>query len=47
VVKILRGIKPWRPGPFVPKSRWVVELPAGTAQQTGTQVGDVIEVSSQ
>jgi uncharacterized membrane protein (UPF0127 family) len=44
VVKILHGIKPWRLGPFVPKSRWVVELPAGTAQRTGTQVGDVIEV---
>jgi uncharacterized protein len=47
VVKILHGIKPWRLGPFVPKSRWVVELPAGTAQRTGTQVGDVIVVSSQ
>ena len=46
VVKILHGIKPWRLGPFVPKSRWVVELPAGTAQRTGTQVGDVIVVSS-
>ena len=47
VVKILHGIKPWRAGPLVPKSRWVVELPAGTAQRTGTEVGDVIVVSSQ
>lgn len=48
IVKILHGIKPWRPGhlvgPLVPKSRWVIELPAGTARATGTQVGDVIEL---
>lgn len=42
VVKILHGIKPWRLGPIVPKSKWVVELPAGTAGRTGTQVGDTI-----
>jgi uncharacterized membrane protein (UPF0127 family) len=47
VVKILHGIKPWRPGPLVPKSKWVVELPAGTVRQTGTQVGDEIVVSRQ
>lgn len=44
VVKILHGIKPWRPGPLVPKGRWVIELPAGTARTTGTEVGDVIEL---
>ncbi|MBI2761112.1 MAG: DUF192 domain-containing protein [Chloroflexi bacterium] len=44
IVKILHGIKPWRVGPLVPRSRWVIELPAGTAQATGTQVGDVIDV---
>lgn len=42
VVKILHGIKPWRAGPIVPKSKWVVELPAGTVERTGTQVGDLI-----
>jgi uncharacterized membrane protein (UPF0127 family) len=44
IVKILHEIKPWRPGPIVLKSKWVVELPAGTAQATGMQVGDVIEL---
>ena len=45
VVKILHEIKPWRLGPIVLKGKWVVELPAGTAQRTGTQVGDVIVLS--
>jgi len=43
VVKIL-SIKPWRLGPFVPQSRWVIELPAGTALRTATQVGDVVAI---
>ncbi|MGD9891549.1 MAG: DUF192 domain-containing protein [Dehalococcoidia bacterium] len=47
IVNVLHGIKPWRPGPLVPKSRWVIELPAGTAQATGIQVGDVIELVEQ
>jgi uncharacterized membrane protein (UPF0127 family) len=42
VVKVLHGIKPWRLGPIVPSSKWVVELPAGTARSTSTGVGDVI-----
>ncbi len=44
IVKILHGIKPWRLGPIVLRSKWVIELPAGTAQVTGMQVGDVIEL---
>ncbi len=44
VVKILHSIRPWRLGPFVPKSSWVIELPAGTALRTMTQVGDVVAV---
>lgn len=44
VVKILDGIKPWRPGPIVPRSKWVVELPAGAVARSGTQVGDMIEL---
>jgi uncharacterized membrane protein (UPF0127 family) len=42
VLRILEGIKPWRLGPMVRKCRMVVELPAGTAQRTGTQVGDTL-----
>lgn len=44
IVKILHEIKPWRSGPIVLRSKWVVELPAGAARTTGTQVGDVIEL---
>lgn len=44
VLRILHGIRPWRLGPLVPRSRWVIELPAGVARATGTQVGDLIEL---
>jgi uncharacterized membrane protein (UPF0127 family) len=42
VVRVLHGIKPWRLGPIVPSSKWVVELPEGAARRTKTDVGDVI-----
>jgi uncharacterized membrane protein (UPF0127 family) len=42
VLRVLAGIKPWRLGPIVPRGKWVVELPHGTAARSGTQVGDVI-----
>ena len=44
VVRILQEIKPWRLGPIVWKSAWVIELPGETARATGTQVGDLIEL---
>jgi uncharacterized membrane protein (UPF0127 family) len=44
VLRILHGIKPWRVGPIVRKSRMVIELPAGTAARTGTAEGDVVVV---
>jgi uncharacterized membrane protein (UPF0127 family) len=33
---------PWRLGRIVRRSHYVVELPAGTAARTGTEVGDEI-----
>ena len=42
VLRLLVGIKPWRVGPMVRKSRIIVELPAGAIARTGTQTGDVI-----
>jgi uncharacterized protein len=42
ILRVVHGIKPWRLGPMVRKSRLVVELPAGTAARTGTTAGDVI-----
>ena len=40
VVRILHDIQPWRLGPLVWRGRYVVELPSGTANKTGTQPGD-------
>ena len=43
VVKIAANLKPWRlAGSFRAKS--VLELPAGTAARSGTQVGDQLEL---
>lgn len=44
VVRILHAIKPWRLGPLVRHGKWVIELPAHTAAQTQTELGDHIEV---
>src|SRR5262249_55441098 len=44
VARILEGIRPWRLGPIVWRSAWVVELPAGAARATGLQVGDLVEL---
>ena len=44
VLRVLLGIKPWRVGPIVRGSKYVLELPAGTAARTGTGVGDIISL---
>jgi uncharacterized protein len=44
VVKILHGIKPWRIGPIVGKSKYTVELPVGAVEDSRTAVGDIIEL---
>lgn len=44
VLRVLHGIKPWRIGPIVRGGKFVVELPEGTAERTGTVAGDVIVV---
>jgi uncharacterized protein len=44
VVGVDRDLKPWRFGRFYRRVRYVIELPAGTAAATGTEVGDRIEV---
>ena len=44
VVAVDRAMAPWRFGRIHRKARYVIELPAGTAAQTGTQIGDHIEV---
>ena len=42
VTALLRNLKPWRLGPWVPRGAAVLELPAGAA--AATQVGDRIEL---
>ena len=44
ILRIVENLKPWRVGPIVKKCKYTVELPAGTAQKTGTQQGDKIEL---
>ena len=43
VVKALPAVNPWRIGPISFKTDWVLELPAGTIERTGTRVGDRLE----
>src|ERR1051326_2936954 len=37
VLRVVAPLRPWRLGPIILRSRYVVELPAGTAARTGTQ----------
>lgn len=45
VLRVLAGIKPWRVGPIVRGSKYVLELPTGAIERTGTQVNDVIRLA--
>ena len=40
IVGIDHDLRPWHIGHFNRKVRYIVELPAGKAHETGTQVGD-------
>lgn len=42
VTRVLHSIRPNRIGPWVRRSDYVIELPAGTAARTGTQQGQHI-----
>ena len=44
VVGIDHSLPPWRLGRFYKRVRSVLELPAGTAKVTGTEVGDKLQV---
>lgn len=43
VVRFDATMKPWRIGPLFVRGRYVVELPAGTIQNSRTEVGDVLK----
>lgn len=44
VVHLIPAMPPWRISPFVARARAVLELPAGIIAQTGTALGDQIEL---
>ncbi|MFC2036599.1 DUF192 domain-containing protein [Chloroflexota bacterium] len=44
IVGIDEDLRPWRFGHFYRQVHFVIELPAGTAAATGTQVGDQLQV---
>ena len=40
VIEIAHALRPWRFSAYRRKAAGLIELPAGTAEQTATQVGD-------
>jgi uncharacterized membrane protein (UPF0127 family) len=46
VLHLIESMPAWRLSPLVRKCRAVIELPAGTIQATGTQLGDTLQIQS-
>jgi uncharacterized protein len=46
VVFLEENIQPWRLAPIRMSAASVLELPPGTIQKTGTQIGDQIEIAT-
>lgn len=44
VVKVAEALRPWVLATFGGRAAAVIELPAGTARRTRTQVGDVLRI---
>ncbi|HEX9779778.1 MAG TPA: DUF192 domain-containing protein [bacterium] len=44
VVRIYHGLRPWSVTPIIRGAVSVVELPAGTAERAGLEVGDRLEI---
>lgn len=44
VIRIEYAVRPWRMTPVIVESATVIELPAHTAWETGTLVGDQLEI---
>ena len=47
VLFMYKGIKPWRMGRVVRGARVAVELPEGTIERSGTEVGDRVEMNEE
>ena len=41
-----RGMKPWRFGPLFARGKYVIELPPGNIEATGTECGDRITLTA-
>lgn len=46
ILRVVPDLKPWRLGPLVLRSRYVVELPVGTLARTGSLPGDRLVLES-
>ncbi len=45
VIRTQRGIKPWRVGPLHTRgAKYVIELPVGSIDRSGTEVGDQLRL---
>ena len=47
VIRADANMVPFRLGPFVPQSAYVLEVPTGTIAKTATQVGDQLSFETQ
>jgi uncharacterized membrane protein (UPF0127 family) len=45
VTRVVANLRPYRIGPLVWRSDYVIELPAGTAARTRTQAGHVLQLT--
>jgi len=45
VIHLIEKVTPSRVSPLVWRSAWALEMPAGTLAQTGTELGDHIELN--
>ena len=45
VVRVSSRLRPWVPATGAVRADSVLELPAGTAERTGTQAGDVLRLA--
>jgi uncharacterized membrane protein (UPF0127 family) len=45
VIAALRNIRPWRMSPVYWRGCYVVELPKGAIESTGTIIGDELELT--
>lgn len=46
IVHLCRAMAPYRVSRYVWRAKFVIELPAGTIDRTGTQVGDLLTIEA-